>query len=128
MKSIAYRVVLLGLALAATAAEAAPASTAQQLFQNNCAVCHGANLEGGIGPTLLQHRWLHGEPTRANLQRVIKNGVPDKGMPPWSAALNPAEIERLADYVASDDAEAQFAFGLRLWLRGLESLRPAPPR
>ena len=34
-------------------------------------------------------------------------------------------LTRLADYVASDDAEAQFAFGLQLWLRGLESLQPA---
>lgn len=101
MKFIAYPSVLLGLTFCASGAGAAPEVPAAQLYQNNCAVCHGANMEGGVGPTLVQHKWLHGEPTRANLQKVIGNGVPDKGMPSWSPSLKSSEIEALADYIAT---------------------------
>jgi AcrR family transcriptional regulator len=34
-------------------------------------------------------------------------------------------IVQVADYMASDDPDALFEFGLRLWLRGLESFVPA---
>lgn len=100
MKSLACRAALLGLLLNAFSACAAPELAAQALYQNNCAVCHGPNMEGAIGPTLLQHKWLHGEPTKANLQKVIGDGVPDKGMPTWSPILSTAQIERLAGYLA----------------------------
>jgi glucose/arabinose dehydrogenase len=101
IKLLAYCAVLLSTAWCISSANAAPTAAAQQLYQNNCAVCHGANMEGGVGPTLLQHKWLHGEPTRANLQKVIGSGVPDKGMPSWSSALKATEIEVLAEYVAN---------------------------
>ncbi|MGV7210314.1 c-type cytochrome [Oxalobacteraceae bacterium A2-2] len=99
MNHSALRATALGLALAATQAHAAPALSAAQLYQNHCAVCHGASLEGGTGPTLGQHAWIHGAPTKANLVKVISKGVPDKGMPAWSPALSAEQIAVLADYV-----------------------------
>ena len=88
MKPIAFFATACSLWLATvTVAFAASDVAAQQLYQNNCAACHGANMEGGVGPTLLQHKWLHGEPTKANLAKIIRDGVPDKGMPSWSAVL-----------------------------------------
>lgn len=119
MKPTAHHAALLGLALS-TSAAGAPALTAQQLYQNNCAVCHGANLEGGVAPTLLQHKWVHGEPTKLNLQKVISNGVPDKGMPTWSAVLSAAEIERVADYVAT------FANVIPAARNGVSQVTPVP--
>jgi glucose/arabinose dehydrogenase len=101
MTSFVYRAALFGMALSTAAAtSAAPSLPAQQLYANNCAVCHGANMEGAVGPTLLQHKWLHGEPTPANLRKVIAAGVPDKGMPTWSNVLSADDIGALADYVA----------------------------
>ncbi|MBV7535469.1 PQQ-dependent sugar dehydrogenase [Duganella sp. sic0402] len=90
------------MAFASFAATAAPALNAQQLYQANCAVCHGAKMEGAIGPTLGQHAWLHGEPTKANLIKVISKGVPEKNMPAWSPALSTSQIALLADYIAAN--------------------------
>jgi glucose/arabinose dehydrogenase/cytochrome c5 len=120
MKSIASRTALLGLVLSASSVHAAPELSAQALYQNNCAVCHGANLEGAVGPTLLQHKWLHGEPTKANLQKVIADGVPEKGMPTWSSILSKPEIERLAEHLAA------FANVIPAARNGVNQVTPVP--
>jgi len=102
MHKIALQAAAIGIAFASFAAQAAPAQTAEQLYQANCAVCHGTRLEGAVGPTLGQHAWLHGAPTKANLIKVISKGVPEKNMPAWSPALNAQQIELLAGYIAAN--------------------------
>jgi len=101
MKLLPRLAALVSLALSTSSVYAAPTQAAQQLYQNNCAACHGANMEGGVGPTLLQHKWLHGEPMRANLRKVISDGVPEKGMPTWARTLSGSDIDQLAEYVAT---------------------------
>ena len=102
MQKIALQAAAIGMALASFTAHAAPAQTAEQLYQANCAACHGTKLEGAVGPTLGQHAWIHGAPTKANLIKVISNGVPEKNMPAWSPALNKEQIALLADYIAAN--------------------------
>jgi mono/diheme cytochrome c family protein len=75
---IALQAAAIGMAFASFAAHAAPAQTAEQLYQANCAACHGTKLEGAVGPTLGQHAWIHGAPTKANLIKVISKGVPER--------------------------------------------------
>lgn len=77
-------------------------------------------MEGSVGPTLLKHKWLHGEPTKANLQKVIADGVPEKGMPSWSSTLKTAEIEALAGYVAT------FADVIPAARNGVSQVTPVP--
>ena len=102
MKQIALPAAAIAVAFASFAAQAAsPSVTAENLYQANCASCHGVKMEGGIGPTLGKHTWLHGEPTKANLIKVIGKGVPDKGMPAWSPALSAPQIALLANYIAA---------------------------
>lgn len=102
MKQIALPAAAISLAFTSFAAQAAaPSVTAENLYQANCASCHGVKMEGGIGPTLGKHTWLHGEPTKANLIKVISNGVPDKNMPAWSPALTAPQIALLASYIAA---------------------------
>nr|WP_229256561.1 PQQ-dependent sugar dehydrogenase [Duganella lactea] len=87
---------------ASAAMSAASVQSADKLYQANCAVCHGTKMEGAVGPTLGQHAWIHGEPTKANLIKIISTGVPDKNMPAWSPALSSAQIALLADYIAAN--------------------------
>ncbi|HEX7982566.1 MAG TPA: PQQ-dependent sugar dehydrogenase [Duganella sp.] len=102
MKQIALPAAAISLAFTSFAAQAAaPSVTAENLYQANCASCHGVKMEGGIGPTLGKHTWLHGEPTKANLIKVISKGVPDKNMPAWSPALTAPQIALLASYIAA---------------------------
>jgi len=92
---------LAGLSFAAQAATPPSANTdTDKLYQIHCATCHGAKMEGAVGPTLGDHAWLHGAPTKANLIKVISKGAPEKGMPAWSPTLNASQIALLAGYIA----------------------------
>ncbi|WP_426336179.1 DUF7133 domain-containing protein [Pseudoduganella sp. R-31] len=106
--------VLAAPALAATLlsslASAAPdLAAAHKLYQANCAQCHGKDLEGAAGPNLADATWLHGQPTRANLLRVIGKGVVDKGMPAWDKQLNNVQLNQLAEYLLPANAAARKA-------------------
>jgi glucose/arabinose dehydrogenase len=103
MTKTALLAAAIGMAFTSFGAQAAPqALTAEQLYQNNCAVCHGVKMEGAVGPTLGAHAWIHGAPTKANLIKVISKGVPEKDMPAWSPALSAPQIALLADYIAAN--------------------------
>jgi len=77
----------------------------QQLFQTYCVVCHGANLEGGIGPSFIDDEWIHGG-SPEDIIRTITNGVPDKGMVSWGPVLGAESINHVAAYVVSKNAAA----------------------
>lgn len=77
----------------------------ETIFAQNCAVCHGANLEGGIGPTFLDDEWLHGGDPQS-VVHTITAGVPDKGMLSWGPILGPEKINQVAAYVLSKNRQA----------------------
>lgn len=69
-------------------------------YENTCSPCHRADGGGGIGPNLADRYWLHGSrPTE--VLKTVSDGVLDKGMPAWSAALKPEEIAAVAAYVTT---------------------------
>lgn len=58
------------------------------VYANKCAVCHGDQLQGQIGPNLTDHYWIHGQGKPKDILKVIRDGVSDKGMPGWNQLLN----------------------------------------
>lgn len=67
-------------------------------YTTNCVACHGAKLEGSIGPNLTDSHWLHGgAPT--NIFATVRDGVPAKGMPTWGAILGPQGVRDVTAYV-----------------------------
>lgn len=70
------------------------------IFATNCAVCHGASGEGGIGPNLTDQYYLHGGDVK-DIFKVVKYGVPDKGMVPWDQSLTPAQIAEVSNFIMS---------------------------
>ncbi len=80
-------------------------SAGEKVFAQNCAACHGANLQGGIGPTFLDTEWLHGGQA-TDIIRTITQGVPAKGMIAWGPILSPEQINQVAAYVVSRHSEA----------------------
>ncbi|PWH12757.1 MAG: hypothetical protein DDG59_15420 [Anaerolineae bacterium] len=71
------------------------------LYDQNCAVCHGANLEGRIGATLAKN-WPSIRPDQS-LRNVIANGIQGSAMPAWSQAkggpLRESEIDDLVAFI-----------------------------
>lgn len=72
----------------------------QEIFLQNCGMCHGNQGEGLIGPNLVDEYWLHGGEI-SDIFRTIKYGVPDKGMVPWEANLTPVQISQVSNFILS---------------------------
>lgn len=89
------------------AAEPAEQETAEAkligpaVYKEHCAVCHGENLEGGIGPGLLGPKFLYGN-TLEDHERVITKGTPN-GMPGFSQ-LGAEKMRAVAQHVHSRHA------------------------
>ena len=77
----------------------------EEVYNTYCYVCHGAALEGGIGPTFLDGEWLHGH-TPEEVVHTITNGVVEKGMAAWGPILGAEKINYAAAFVLAKNAEA----------------------
>ena len=71
-----------------------------KIFQEKCTACHGTEGGGTVGPNLTDDYWLHGGGIH-NLFKVIKYGVPEKGMISWEKQLSPTDIQKVASFVLS---------------------------
>lgn len=72
----------------------------QVIYAANCAACHGMAGEGTVGPNLTDEYWLHGGSVK-DVFKVIKYGVPEKGMISWEKQLPPLDIQKVASYILS---------------------------
>lgn len=72
----------------------------QEIYLQSCGVCHGNQGEGLIGPNLVDDYWIHGGDIK-DVFRVVKYGVPDKGMVPWESSLTPVQIAQVSNFIIS---------------------------
>lgn len=79
--------------------EAALAEGAK-VYGSYCGACHGAELQGGVGPNLADSYWIHGGDIK-DVFKVIKVGVPQKGMISWEGQLSPEQIQQVASFIIS---------------------------
>lgn len=63
------------------------------IYQSNCAACHGEHMEGEIGPELVGASYED-----AQLFEIIFNGIPDGGMPAFSA-LGTDKVWKLTNFI-----------------------------
>ena len=73
------------------------------IFQVNCVACHGEDMKGPIGPSLVDDEWLHGG-TPWEIRHTVAEGVLTKGMPNWEALLGNEAVNLVAAYVISQHA------------------------
>lgn len=79
--------------------EEASMEIGKEVYAGKCAACHGPEGAGLIGPNLTDKFWVHGKGAPQDLLKVIADGVPEKGMPPWAAALSEEEMVAVTGYV-----------------------------
>lgn len=80
----------------------------EQLFQANCAFCHGADGSGRnwIGSFLDSHprdlteRAFMAQMDRQLLRGVIEEGLLNTSMPAWKAVLNSVQIDAIISYIS----------------------------
>lgn len=68
----------------------------KQVFDKNCAVCHGADGKGGVGPSFRGTPMTTDPKNRKNHIDTVINGR--KAMPSWKAQLKPREIAAVVTY------------------------------
>ncbi|MEQ9302064.1 MAG: cbb3-type cytochrome c oxidase N-terminal domain-containing protein [Cyclobacteriaceae bacterium] len=70
----------------------------KKLYERNCSVCHQNDGGGLVGPNFTDKYWIHGGSIQ-DLFRVVKYGVPEKGMISWQAQLSPADMRDVSSYI-----------------------------
>jgi len=92
-----------GKSVGAQTPPADPLEPGRQLYNENCAVCHGLDGQGRVGATLAKD-WPSIRPD-LTVKTIIENGVSGSVMPAWSEAnggpLSPAEIDAIVQYILS---------------------------
>jgi mono/diheme cytochrome c family protein len=88
------------------------------LYQANCARCHGVNGEGGVGPVLNDQSKLYQHLNEDYLRRVLEVGGryvcgnPESVMPIWAdtegGPLNYRQIEELIAFIRAPMREEQY--------------------
>ncbi len=77
----------------------------EAIYNTQCIACHGANLEGTIGPSFIDDEWIHGGTVR-DVFRIIREGVPEKGMVPWEGLLTAQQINEVTAFVLQRHMDA----------------------
>ncbi len=84
----------------------------QTLFLQNCAFCHGRDAGGGeTGPDLTRSTLVAGDVGGNKIGAVIRNGRPEKGMPPFN--LPDPDIAGLVAFIHTQKALADSQVGGR---------------
>jgi cytochrome c oxidase cbb3-type subunit III len=78
--------------------DVASLSAGKDIFDKNCAACHGFGGEGLVGPNFTDDYWIHGGSIK-NMYRIIAEGVPAKGMISWKSQLSPNQIQEVGSFI-----------------------------
>lgn len=79
-----------------------PEPTFGALYEQQCATCHGAELQGeALGVPLAGRDLVHGQ-SLEDIAVSIAQGYPGSGMPSWSETLTTDQIRTLAVFIAEE--------------------------
>lgn len=67
-------------------------------YRESCAVCHGTDAMGGVGPNLIQSSLVRHDENGNLIAPVIQDGRPDKGMPAFPL-MESAEISDIVAFL-----------------------------
>jgi cytochrome c oxidase cbb3-type subunit 3 len=70
----------------------------QSDFRQSCAICHGTDALGGVGPNLVQSSLVRHDKDGNLIAPVIQDGRPDKGMPAFPM-IGSAEISDIVAFL-----------------------------
>ena len=81
-------------------------SKVEDIYRENCATCHGAALNEGIGGSLADGVWKYGASDR-EIAAAISDGIADAGMPSFKEALSAEEIRSLVIFIRENENAAR---------------------
>lgn len=99
--SLPSHTVSLAISLIGLSTLSAEDSRGKVLYNQLCFTCHGLLLEGGIGPSLKDDYWRHGDSPEAILE-IITNGVEGSEMLAFKDVYPEEGRIALRDYIVSE--------------------------
>ena len=98
-----------GIAVSQTAKVKSPAnqvanSKGKNLFESSCAVCHGLDGGGGEHAPSIGRLSAAKSKSDADLARILRDGIPNKGMPPFRS-LGDIQLSSVLSYLRSLQAK-----------------------
>jgi cytochrome c oxidase cbb3-type subunit 3 len=81
--------------------DAASMQDGKATYDKLCFPCHLANGGGSVGPNFTDNYWIHGN-TINDLYRIIRYGVPEKGMISWESQLSPEQMRNVASFILNE--------------------------
>lgn len=97
-----FSITFLTLFLATNMASKAEEADGKKIYREHCVECHGAELQGGIGSSFLDHVWNYGDEAWA-IGFNVKFGITNLEMPAWKDVLNDDEIKAVVTYIMETD-------------------------
>jgi glucose/arabinose dehydrogenase len=88
-----------------------------QVFEQLCSSCHGKDLSGGVGGSLIDGEWKHGG-SDEDLLKSIKEGNAQLGMTPFKTVLDDRQIRSLVIHIREKEKQAKE--------KGMEFPKPEP--
>lgn len=70
-------------------------------YEAKCAICHGKEGQGTVGPNLTDSSWVTGDGSVESIHKIIRDGVPNTGMRAWKGMIGDELLAKLAAYVKS---------------------------
>ncbi len=73
----------------------------EKLYSRHCNSCHGYKGGGLVGPNLTDKFWIYGKGSTQDIYKIIRYGIPSKGMRAFEKTLTDKEIMAMSLYVKS---------------------------
>ena len=70
----------------------------QEIYSQICVTCHGPNLDGGIGPSLADAYWKHGDTSDA-IMRSITKGITGTEMIAYEYVYSEEDRQAVTDFI-----------------------------
>ena len=89
----------------------------EQVFEQLCSSCHGKDLSGGVGGSLIDGEWKHGG-SDEDLLKSIREGNAQFGMTAFKTVLDDRQIRSLVIHIREKEKQAKE--------KGMEFPKPEP--
>lgn len=87
--------------LAALLSDKSALPIGEEIYKSKCTACHGNELQGVIGPNLVDNYWIHGKGKPSAVLKVVREGILDKGMPEWQTILKREDVIAVTAFILS---------------------------
>lgn len=89
----------------------------EELYSTHCSGCHGAKFEGGVGGSLVDGEWKHGNGD-ADIFKSIAKGNIQMGMTPWEGIFSGDQIRSLVIFLREKEKQTL--------VKGMSFPKPSP--